>query len=254
MAGTDPIGIRPAESSRTPRHIAIVMDGNGRWAVQRKKPRHAGHRAGVESVRSTIEACVEQGVEALTLFAFSSENWRRPRTEVDLLMELFISALSREVKKLERNDIRLRVIGDVSAFPQKLQQRIAEAEQRTAANKSLVLQIAANYGGRWDIVQAARRLAAQAASGELDPADIDEARFATATSFHDIPDPDLFIRTGGEQRISNFLLWHCAYAELYFTSVLWPDFSKEEFLKALDDYAARERRFGKTGEQLSSSS
>jgi len=226
------------------------MDGNGRWAEQRNKPRHAGHRAGVESVRSTIEACVEHGIDALTLFAFSSENWRRPRVEVDMLMELFISALSREVKKLEKNKIRLRVIGDTSAFPAKLQQRIQEVEARTEGNDRLILQVAANYGGRWDIAQAARALAAEVAAGSLAVEDIDEQRFAAATSFSDIPDPDLFIRTGGERRISNFLLWHCAYSELYFTPVLWPDFDKREFARALGDFAARERRFGRTGEQV----
>lgn len=235
---------------RTPRHVAIIMDGNGRWAEQRNKPRHAGHRAGVESVRSTIEACVEHGVDALTLFAFSSENWHRPRTEVDMLMELFISALSREVKKLEKNKIRLRVIGDTSAFPAKLQQRIQQVEARTEGNDRLILQVAANYGGRWDIAQAARKLAAEVAAGSLALEDIDEQRFAAATSFSDIPDPDLFIRTGGERRISNFLLWHCAYSELYFTSVLWPDFDKTEFARALGDFAGRERRFGRTGEQV----
>jgi undecaprenyl diphosphate synthase len=235
---------------RTPRHVAIIMDGNGRWAEQRNKPRHAGHRAGVESVRSTIEGCVEHGIDALTLFAFSSENWRRPRAEVDMLMELFVSALSREVKKLEKNRIRLRVIGDTSAFPSRLQKRIREVEALTAGNDRLILQVAANYGGRWDIAQAARKLAAEVAAGSLAAADIDEQRFAAATSFSDIPDPDLFIRTGGEQRISNFLLWHCAYSELYFTPVLWPDFDKAEFTRALADFAGRERRFGRTGEQV----
>ena len=247
MADSD--AIDPAQV-RTPRHVAIIMDGNGRWAEQRNKPRHAGHRAGVESVRSTIEGCVEHGIDALTLFAFSSENWRRPRAEVDMLMELFVSALSREVKKLEKNRIRLRVIGDTSAFPIRLQKRIREVEALTAGNDRLILQVAANYGGRWDIAQAARKLAAEVAAGSLAVADIDEQRFAAATSFSDIPDPDLFIRTGGEQRISNFLLWHCAYSELYFTPVLWPDFDKAEFTRALADYAGRERRFGRTGEQV----
>lgn len=250
MAGSDSIETGSPHAGRVPRHVAIVMDGNGRWARQQGKPRHAGHRAGVESVRSTIEVCVERGIEALTLFAFSSENWRRPRSEVDLLMELFISALSREVKRLDKNNIRLRVIGDAGAFPKKLQQRIQEAERRTGGNDGLLLQIAANYGGRWDITRAARRLAAEVAAGTLSPEDIDEQRFAAATSFNDIPDPDLFIRTGGEQRISNFLLWHCAYSELYFTPVLWPDFGKDAFLEAIGDYANRERRFGQTGDQV----
>ena len=250
MAGSDTNGIDLGAAGRKPRHVAIIMDGNGRWARQRNKPRHAGHRAGVASVRSTIEACVEQGIEALTLFAFSSENWRRPRTEVDLLMELFITALGREIRKLAGNNIRLRVIGDTSAFPVKLQQRIDEAEQRTADNDGLLLQIAANYGGRWDIAQAARHLAEEVAAGRLVPEDIDEQHVAQAMSFSDVVDPDLFIRTGGEQRISNFLLWHCAYSELYFTPVLWPDFDKVEFMKAIEDYAGRERRFGQTGEQV----
>jgi undecaprenyl diphosphate synthase len=230
--------------------VAIIMDGNGRWARQRNQPRHAGHRAGVESVREVIKVCVEQGVEVLTLFAFSSENWQRPRTEVNLLMELFMVALGREARKLHSNDVCLRVIGDTSAFPEKLQQRIREAERLTAGNSGLLLQIAANYGGRWDITQAARRLAAEVAAGRLLPEQIDEQRFAGATSFSDIPDPDLFIRTGGELRISNFLLWHCAYTELYFSPVLWPDFGRAEFLEALQDYARRERRFGRTGEQV----
>lgn len=193
---------------------------------------------------------MEQGIEALTLFAFSSENWRRPRSEVDLLMELFMVALGREVRKLDNNNIRLQLIGDPTPFPEKLQKQIARAEQRTAGNDGLLLQIAANYGGRWDITQAARHLAEEVAAGRLSPGDIDEDRFAAATSLGGVVDPDLFIRTGGEQRISNFLLWHCAYSELYFTPVLWPDFNKDEFRKALAEYAGRERRFGQTGEQV----
>lgn len=226
------------------------MDGNGRWAQGRGQPRHVGHRAGVEAVRSTIESCVEHGIPYLTLFAFSSENWRRPPGEVDMLLELFMIALAREIRKLDRNDIRLRVIGEVDAFPEKLQRQIAEAEQRTADNRGLMLQIAANYGGRWDITQAARRLAGEVAAGRLRPEEIDETRFGTFTSFGDVPDPDLFIRTGGELRISNFLLWHCAYSELYFTPVLWPDFDKQAFAGALAEYARRERRFGQTSEQV----
>lgn len=250
MAGSDSKEIDSAAAGRVPRHVAIIMDGNGRWAQQRGEPRHAGHRAGVESVRSTIEACVERGIDYLTLFAFSSENWRRPRSEVDMLMELFMMALAREIRKLDKNDIRLRVIGDVAAFPPKLQKQIAEAERRTAGNTGLLLQIAANYGGRWDITQAARRLAEEVVAGELSPEDIDERRFALATSFGEVPDPDLFIRTGGELRISNFLLWHCAYSELYFTPTLWPDFDKAAFGEALAEFARRERRFGQTSEQL----
>ncbi|MCB1801410.1 MAG: di-trans,poly-cis-decaprenylcistransferase [Gammaproteobacteria bacterium] len=226
------------------------MDGNGRWAEARGKPRHAGHKAGVASVRSTIEECIRHGVQVLTLFAFSSENWRRPKTEVNLLMDLFFSALQREVKRMQSNDIQLRVIGDLSAFPEKLQKRIRASESATSENRRLVLQIAANYGGRWDVVQAARRLAEAARKGEIAPDDIDEEMFSRNTSIGGLPDPDLFIRTGGDYRISNFLLWHCAYSELYFTPTLWPDFDADEFGKALREYAGRQRRFGKTGAQV----
>jgi len=240
----------PTGSGLVPEHVAVIMDGNGRWAQQRGQPRHAGHKAGVESVRSTIEGCVRHGVKALTLFAFSSENWRRPKTEVNLLMELFMTALTREVKRLQKNNIRLRVIGDVSAFPDKLQKKIAAAENETANNDGLVLQIAANYGGRWDVTQAARRVAEKVAAGEIRVDQIDESLMAENTSFSDIPDPDLFIRTGGDLRISNFLLWHCAYTELYFTPTLWPDFDAEALDKALAEFARRQRRFGQTSEQV----
>jgi undecaprenyl diphosphate synthase len=236
-----------------PQHIAIIMDGNGRWAEARGEARHVGHRAGVSSVRSTIEECIRKGVKVLTLFAFSSENWRRPAAEVGMLMELFLTALQREVKRMQTNDIQLRVIGDVSAFPDKLQRRIRSAEDATRDNSRLILQVAANYGGRWDIVRAARRLATAARDGGLDPADIDEKMFAAVTTLGDLPDPDLFIRTGGDLRISNFLLWHSAYTELYFTPVLWPDFTTQEFRGALAEYARRQRRFGQTGAQLAGS-
>ncbi|MCB1723776.1 MAG: di-trans,poly-cis-decaprenylcistransferase [Gammaproteobacteria bacterium] len=229
------------------------MDGNGRWAEARGEPRHAGHRAGVASVRSTIEECIRHGIQVLTLFAFSSENWRRPKAEINLLMDLFLSSLQRELKRMQSNEIQLRVVGDISAFPEKLQKRIRASEQATCGNRRLVLQIAANYGGRWDIIQAARKLAVAARSGDIVPEDIDEKVFARATSINDVPDPDLFIRTGGERRISNFLLWHSAYTELYFTSALWPDFDAAEFRRALDDYARRQRRFGQTGAQLEAS-
>ncbi len=242
--------IPTAVSGSVPRHVAIIMDGNGRWAEARGLARHAGHRAGVASVRSTIEECIRHGVGVLTLFAFSSENWRRPKAEVSMLMDLFLSALQREVKRMQSNDIRLRVIGDISAFPDKLQRRILASENATRDNRRLILQVAANYGGRWDITQAARRLARAVRDGELDPEAIDEKAFAQATALGDLPDPDLFIRTGGDLRISNFLLWHCAYTELYFTPVLWPDFSAEEFRKAVAEYARRQRRFGQTGAQL----
>jgi undecaprenyl diphosphate synthase len=233
-----------------PTHVAIIMDGNGRWAQARGQARHAGHKAGVASVRSTIEECIRQGVRYLTLFAFSSENWRRPKTEVNLLMDLFFAALQREVKRMQTNDIQLRVIGDIDAFPKKLQKRIRDTEDATRGNQRLVLQIAANYGGRWDMVQAARRLAAAVKADEIDVDDIDEQRLADATNLSGVPDPDLFIRTGGDLRISNFLLWHCAYTELYFTERLWPDFDADAFRAALADYATRQRRFGQTGEQV----
>lgn len=237
-------------SRAVPEHVAIIMDGNGRWAKARGQARHYGHKAGVASVRSTIEESIRNGVGVLTLFAFSSENWLRPKAEVSLLMELFVSALQRELKRMQSNDIQLRVVGDISAFPKKLQARILAAEDATRDNRELILQIAANYGGRWEIAQAARRLAMSVRSGELDPDDIDEDRFAAATTQHGLPDPDLFIRTGGDLRISNFMLWHCAYTELYFTPVLWPDFGVEEFRDALAEFATRQRRFGRTGAQL----
>ena len=250
MSAEVEVGTGSAEPGRIPLHVAVIMDGNGRWAEARGKPRHAGHKAGVASVRSTIEECIRHGVQVLTLFAFSSENWRRPKTEVNLLMDLFFSALQREVKRMQSNDIQLRVIGDLSAFPEKLQKRIRASESATSENRRLVLQIAANYGGRWDVVQAARRLAEAARKGEIAPDDIDEEMFSRNTSIGGLPDPDLFIRTGGDYRISNFLLWHCAYSELYFTPTLWPDFDADEFGKALREYAGRQRRFGKTGAQV----
>lgn len=236
--------------TQLPRHVAIIMDGNGRWAQQRNLPRHAGHKAGVRSVRSSVEQSVKHGIEVLTLFAFSSENWKRPQKEVSLLMDLFMVALQREVKRLKRNDVRLRIIGERSAFSEKLQQRIATAEADTANNSGLVLQIAANYGGRWDITQAVRRLALQVAAGQLQPDAIDESLISSGLSFSDLPDPDLFIRTGGEQRISNFMLWQSAYAEIYFSEDLWPDFNAQAFDKALKFFANRQRRFGMTSEQL----
>jgi len=240
----------PVFDPRVPRHVAIIMDGNGRWARQRGRPRTAGHREGVKSVRAVVEESVRRGVETLTLFAFSSENWRRPRTEVNILMELFMTALRSEVRRLNENGVCLRVIGERGAFPEKLQQRIAEAEALTADNTRLNLQVAANYGGRWDITQAARRLAVEVQSGRLDPSQIDEHLLAERLSFPDLPEPDLFIRTGGEQRLSNFVLWQSAYSELYFSDVLWPDFDAAAYGQALDDYARRQRRFGLTGDQV----
>jgi undecaprenyl diphosphate synthase len=233
-----------------PRHIAIIMDGNGRWAKKRMLPRTAGHRAGVQSVRRTVEACVELGVEALTLFAFSSENWRRPHSEVQVLMELLAQTLDKEVDRLHEKGIRLRFIGDRLAFPPDLRRRIERGEALTADNDRLTLVIAANYGGRWDIAQAARRVAERVAAGELDPGDIDAELLGRHMALADVPEPDLFVRTGGEQRVSNFLLWQLAYTELFFTDVLWPDFDVAVLREAISAYGSRQRRFGRTGEQV----
>ena len=235
---------------KLPRHVAIIMDGNGRWANQRRMPRIAGHRAGVTSVRTTVEACGKLGVGVLTLFAFSSENWRRPQQEVGLLMELFLSALQRESKKLNENNVRLQIIGDRSRFSDKLQLEIAKGERLTERNTGLRLVVAANYGGRWDITQAAGRLAADVENGRLKAHQVDEACLNRYLCLADLPEPDLFIRTGGEQRISNFLLWQLAYTELYFTDVLWPDFDQAAFHMALASFASRQRRFGRTGGQV----
>ena len=251
MDADKPTPLADQHDPRVPRHVAIIMDGNGRWAVRRHLPRTAGHRAGVKSVRAVVEESVRQGVAALTLFAFSSENWRRPKAEVNLLMDLFMSALRAEVKRLDENGVRLRIIGDRTAFPEKLQLRIAEAEEGTAGNDSMMLQVAANYGGRWDIARAAQRFAADVRDGRLSPEDLNEDLFCSYLTFPDLPDPDLFIRTGGEQRLSNFLLWQSAYSELHFSDLMWPDFGAEAYAEALADYARRQRRFGSTGEQVS---
>ncbi len=236
--------------AKIPRHVAIIMDGNGRWAKARRRPRTEGHRAGVNATRRVVRACADRGVEVLTVFAFSSENWQRPAEEVSALMELFFFALRREARQLARNGIRLRIIGDRSGFPERLQREIAAAEATTADGQRMLFQVAANYGGRLDIVQAARELAQAAAAGRLDPDAIDPDTLAGHLSTAGQPDPDLFIRTGGEQRISNFLLWQLAYTELYFTDVLWPDFDEQELDRALAFYARRERRFGRISEQL----
>jgi undecaprenyl diphosphate synthase len=230
-----------------PRHIAVIMDGNGRWARRRRLPRVAGHRRGVETVRSLIRSCIEAGVEYLTLFAFSSENWRRPPDEVSFLMQLFIRALESEVSKLHENAIRLRVIGDLTSFEPRLVALIQDAESLTAGNARLTLTIAANYGGRWDIMQAVNRMLKEhpERSGGFN-----ERHLAPYLSLSYAPEPDLFIRTGGEQRVSNFCLWQLAYSELYFTDTLWPDFDAQAFSAALDSYRQRERRFGRTSEQL----
>ena len=241
-------------SNGLPRHVAIIMDGNGRWAKKRHQPRVAGHRAGVENVRSLVQQCIEIGVECLTLFAFSSENWRRPPTEVRLLMDLFVSALREEMRRLHENGVRLAVIGDRAVFSPRLQAAIAEAEALTRHNERLKLNVAANYGGRWDITEAARGLAEEVRAGQLDPAAITPELLGARLSLAGLPEPDLFIRSGGEQRISNYLLWQLAYTELHFTDCLWPDFDRAEFTRALDSYASRQRRFGMTGEQVDEAS
>ena len=233
-----------------PRHVAIIMDGNNRWARARGLSGVRGHRAGVESVRAVIRRAAERGIETLTLFAFSSENWKRPEAEVGALMELFLMALKREVKKLHEHDIRLSIIGDQRAFSAAIQKRIARAEALTARNGGMHLVIAANYGGRWDIARAARRLGERVAAGELDAADIDEQALGHEVCLAGEAPVDLCIRTSGEQRLSNFLLWQMAYAELYFTPLLWPDFDGEAFDAAIDDFRRRQRRFGMTDEQI----
>ncbi len=235
---------------KLPRHVAIIMDGNGRWAEQRSLPRFSGHRAGVETVRSVVQMSGELGIQALTLFAFSSENWRRPKKEVGLLMDLFLTALGREVKQLHETGVQLRVIGDLTSFPEKLQKRIEKSMRLTKDNTGLVLNIAANYGGKWDMAQAARKIAKQVEQGEISSDQVTEELIEQNLSLKDLPNPDLFIRTGGEQRISNFLVWQLAYSELYFTRVLWPDFDRDEYAKAITSFAARQRRFGQTGAQI----
>ncbi|MEE9322103.1 MAG: polyprenyl diphosphate synthase [Granulosicoccus sp.] len=236
--------------SVVPQHIAIIMDGNGRWARQRNRPRAAGHQAGFHNTRDIVEACVRRGIDALTVFAFSSENWSRPQKEVGLLMDLFLRALKSEVSKLHENNVRVRFIGERSAFQDKLQGEMNAAEALTVNNTGLNFSIAVNFGGRWDIVNATRQIAAVVRQGQLAPEDITEELFSKHISLAGINEPDLFIRTGGEKRISNYLLWHLAYTELYFTDVLWPDFSDVELDRALDFFAGRQRRFGRTGEQV----
>jgi len=233
-----------------PRHIAIIMDGNGRWAKKRFLPRIAGHRAGVESAKRIVKACVHAGVGVLSLFAFSSENWRRPAEEVNHLMQLLLHGLEREVTDLQKNNIQLRFIGDRHRFSKKLQSKIDEVEKLTQENSAMVLLIAADYGGQWDIEQAVRKIAQSVQSGEVAASEVNASLISKNLSFSDLPDPDLFIRTSGELRISNFMLWQLAYSELYFSEVLWPDFTEHEFNKALAHYQGRERRFGHSGEQM----
>jgi undecaprenyl diphosphate synthase len=234
------------EVGAIPQHVAIIMDGNGRWATKRFLPRVAGHVKGVEAVRGIVEACVQRGVRYLTLFAFSSENWRRPEEEVSLLMRLFVTALEREVSKMHANNIRLKVVGELSRFDAKLQEMIAAAERKTAGNDGLTVTVCANYGGRWDIMQATGKMVA----ANPGCAEFTEGQLAPHLAMAYAPEPDLFIRTGGEERISNFLLWQLAYSELYFTDTFWPDFSSDALDLAIASYQSRERRFGRTGAQL----
>jgi undecaprenyl diphosphate synthase len=235
------------ETRRIPRHVAIIMDGNGRWAKQRLLPRVAGHRRGVEAVRNVVRACAERGIEYLTLFAFSSENWRRPPEEVSFLMQLFALALEQEVEKLHEGGVRFRVVGELARFEARLVRLIREAEARTSENRKLTLTVAANYGGRWDILQAVGRMLRE--RPELAHG-FSERDLTPYLALGDAPEPDLFIRTGGEQRVSNFMLWQLAYTELYFTDVLWPDFDAAALDRAIVSYQQRERRFGRTSEQL----
>jgi undecaprenyl diphosphate synthase len=237
------------QTGDTPRHVAIIMDGNGRWARRQRLPRIAGHRRGADAVRATVRACAERGIAYLTLFAFSSENWRRPAEEVALLMKLFRTALEREVDELHASGVRLKVVGDTRRFDPKIRKLIEQGEARTAANQRLTLTIAANYGGRWDILQAVNRLVAE----RPEVREIEEQHLSPHLAMSYAPEPDLFIRTGGEQRISNFLLWQLAYAELYFTETLWPDFDAAALDAAIASYRGRERRFGRTSEQVEQS-
>ena len=238
---SDPAGL--------PSHIAIVMDGNGRWAERRKRPRTFGHQAGQKALRRVVEHCGRIGVAELTVFAFSSENWQRPRKEVNRLMELFMRALDKETRERHENGVRLRFIGDIGRFSPELQDRVLKATEMTAGNRRLTLNVAVNYGGRWDIAEAARRIAVEVAAGRLSPEAVDEAAVGARVALADSPDPDLFIRTGGEMRISNFLLWQSAYTEFYFTDTLWPDFDGASLDAAIAAYRSRERRFGLTGRQ-----
>ena len=239
-----------AVSHVVPNHIAIIMDGNGRWAKKRFQPRFMGHRAGLKSVENIVKYCAELDVKVLSLFAFSSENWRRPGKEVSLLMDLFSQAIKQQAKRLHQNNIRMKIIGDISRFSPKLQQQIIDAQALTADNDGLILNIAANYGGRWDITQSVKHIADKVKAGELEPEQITEQTINDSLSTAELPEPDLFIRTGGEQRVSNFLLWQLAYTEFYFTDALWPEFDAAELDKAIASYSQRERRFGRTSEQV----
>jgi undecaprenyl diphosphate synthase len=247
------VTVNISESSKLlPKHIAIIMDGNGRWARAHGQRRHAGHRAGVEATRNIIEAAAQHGIKTLTLFAFSSENWNRPREEVSGLMSLFVEVLKREVDSLDKNGIRIRFIGAREQLSQRLQKMLLAAEEKTAANDRMDLVLAVAYGGRWDITQAVRKIAVEIESGRMAPADITEEDLASRVSLAGLSAPDLLIRTGGERRVSNFLLWDMAYSELYFTDTLWPQFDGRDLEEALAFYSRRQRRFGRTGDQVAS--
>jgi undecaprenyl diphosphate synthase len=240
----------PKTAASVPRHIAVIMDGNGRWAAKRALPRPAGHRMGVKSVKAIVENCARRGVEVLTLFAFSSENWKRPREEVSMLMGRFLEALDTEVNELHENGIRIRFIGNLDQLSTALRDRMANAAALTQSNSRMTLIIAVAYGGRWDIAQAARELARRCVADEMPVAGVDEEALGAIMTLHDVPDPDLLIRTGGEQRISNFLLWNLAYTELYFCDTLWPDFGADELDVAIEHFSRRQRRFGLTPAQV----
>lgn len=251
MSADSSIEVTSPFEATLPKHVAIIMDGNGRWAQQQGKLRTFGHKAGVDAVRASVRYARTKGIKALTLFAFSSENWKRPKEEVKILMQLFNLVLSSEVKKLNKNNIRLKVIGDLSAFDQKLVDKIRKAEALTENNTALTLNVAANYGGRWDIVTAAQKIADDVKQGLIKSEEITESSFNQYTCMSDLPTLDLMIRTGGDHRVSNFLLWQCAYAEFYFCETLWPDFDEKKFDEAILDFCQRQRRFGQTGEQVS---
>lgn len=233
-----------------PKHVAIIMDGNGRWAERKGKHRVFGHKHGVKSLRKAINFAAEKQLQALTIYAFSSENWKRPKKEVNMLMELFFTVLGSEVKTLHKYNIKLKIIGDIAGFSERLQKKVLQAEKLTKSNSGLVLNVAANYGGRWDIIQSTKQIATLVKEGDLSIDDINEDYFNERLSLGELPAVDLMIRTGGDHRISNFLLWQLAYAELYFCNVLWPDFNADEFQGALDAFAGKERRFGQTSEQV----
>jgi undecaprenyl diphosphate synthase len=238
------------QAGALPLHVAIIMDGNGRWATSRRLPRAAGHIKGVERVREAVNYCLDRGIGHLTLFAFSSENWRRPPDEVSLLMRLFMGVLQREVERLREHGVRLQVIGDISRFEARLRDLIESTTSKTRSSDRLILTVAANYGGRWDILNGFKTMLTERADLRADPARIDEAALRPYLAMHDAPEPDLFIRTGGEQRVSNFLLWQLAYTELYFTDTFWPDFDRAAFDRAIESYQTRERRFGRTSAQV----